>query len=1264
MTNNHVNSVGEKSPTPGGTAPTPPNGGSAPTPPPGEHSPQPPDSTTQSPASGGRGGRGGVGGQPPRGSAPPWALLDSYWGSDPRAQLVRHQQESYNEFINTNFKKTIDMFNPMTIHSSNDYDVATKSYRFEIEMNIINPVVNIPTIHENNGVRNTMFPHDARIRNFTYSSATTVDISLKYKIRGDDGEQTVVENTLESINIGKIPIMVGSAACVLTTMPNAPQIKRECDMDPGGYFIVNGSEKTVIAQERTVENKAVCFDVSRGNTKQQHIVDVKSVPHGKCISPRQFSVTMSKANNGFGFPMFVQLSRIRNPIPLFILFRAYGIVSDRRICEYILLHLADDEISSALLASLKSSIVDANEILTQSDAVEYISKHAMYTPKKRVYTEAGTQSEEDLTAEREGRLRFTQNILNAEVLPHCEDETQRLYYIGYMTKKLLLVHHKLLPYDDRDSYLNKRLDTTGVLLNNLLRNYYNKLTKDMQKQIVFEIDNGSWKSTDSYKNIVNTTNIYKIIKTSTIENGLKRALSTGDFGTRNGNDKVGVAQVLNRLNYMAMVAHLRRVNTPIDKSGKLIAPRKLSPSSWGFTCPAETPEGATVGIVKNLSSMAVVTTQSNNRVARDKILRITDPLSPENLPADLALKYKVFCNGTWISCTDNAKTTYDTLRRWKQAGTLSIYTSVVIDPKSREIRINNDGGRIVRPLLIVDPTTQTTELSVILGTGGTGGTTARLPTQLPADYKYCWDDFITGAKFGRTAVEYIDVEEQNTHMVAMRPSDLMTADRTASINVSKYSLCEIHPSTIFGALASCIPFPDHNQSPRNTYQCAMGKQAMGIYAKNHHDRMDKTAYVLNYPSRPLVDTRLSVAMGLPRMPASSQLMVAIMTYTGYNQEDSLLLNQGSIDRGMFQATILTTERDEDSNTHGEEEIRCKPDKSRTQGIKFGNYDKVREEGVVPENTKLERGDVIMAKVSTIKENRNDHTKTIKYRDESVVFRAGDNTYVDRVVAGRNGDGYRFVKMKMRDTRRPKIGDKFSSRHGQKGTVGNILPEEDMPYCADGTRPDLILNPHAIPSRMTIAQLKETILGKVLLEIGMFGDGTAFGDLTVDDIRKKLTMVGKESMGNELLYNGQTGEQLEANIFYGVTNYQRLKHMAADKQQSRAQGPMVNLTRQPNSGKSAQGGGGLKIGEMEKDALIAHGITKFTKDRLHDCSDAFDIHVCGVCGMIPHFNASHRINVCTMCDNRSNFKPVSMPYSFKLMSQELISMNVTPRIILE
>ena len=1165
----------------------------------------------------------------------PWALIESYFEGQHLKQLVKHQLESFNHFTLCEIQNTINMFNPVHICSEQDFNKDLKKYRLEVYINFENFNIYRPQIHENNGATKLMFPQEARLRNFTYSSNMTIDLNIKYIIRtGEELENTqIVHKILKNINFGKLPIMLRSSICVLTQYKHLDtSTTGECKMDPGGYFIINGSEKTVLGQERAAENQVYCFDVAKNNTKWSWVAEIKSVPDWKCISPKQTSLMISNKNNGFGYAIYLQIPRLKNPVPLFIVFRALNIINDKDICQKIVLNV-DDKNNKQILAFIQASIVDANNVMDNEEAIKYITNNVIYTPLN-MDKESGAKKKREFAIE----------VINNDIFPHCRTEIQKIYFLGYMANKLIQTNLGYLTQDDRDSYLNKRIDLTGTLLNNLLRNYFNKLVKDLQKQVIREINNGSWKSNQDYENIINTTNIYKIIKPTTIENGIKRALATGDFGIKQLNsNKVGVAQVLNRLTYISSLSHLRRINTPIDKSGKLVPPRRLHSTTWGFICPAETPEGGSIGIVKNLSYMTHVTIPSNSEPLCEIILPLIKELNDCNFE-DLQNNVKVFINGSWVGISTNPEDLYNKLKLMKSNGIINIYCSIVFNYNLKEIKICNDAGRMCRPLLRVKNNKLLVDTKTIHNL---------------VNKKITWNDLLINNTNNDSIIEYIDSYEQNNGMIATDPDKLIN---NSEKYIYKYTHCEIHPSTIFGILASCIPFPEHNQSPRNTYQSAMGKQAMGVYVTNFDNRMDKTAYVLSYPMRPLVDTRIMNLLNLNEIPSGEQVIVAIGTHSGYNQEDSILFNKGSVDRGLFQATIYHTEKDEDKKISGDDEIRTKPDKSNTKCVKFANYDKINKNGIVDENTLIEDRDIIISKIIPIKENKNDHTKIIKYEDDSRIYRTHEETYVDKNCLDRNGDGYKFCKVRLRNVRKPVIGDKFSSRHGQKGTIGNIIPEEDMPFTADGLKPDIIINPHAIPSRMTIAQLKETVLGKVLLQLGLFGDGTSFGKLSIEEICKELQKHNYESKGNEILYNGLTGEQLSCSIFIGPAFYQRLKHMVNDKQHSRSIGPMVNLTRQPAEGRSRDGG--LRFGEMERDGMISHGASRFTKGRIYDASDSFRIHVCNKCGLIVPFNNKENIHICRTCSNKTDFKYVEIPYACKLMFQELITMNIAPRLVTE
>jgi DNA-directed RNA polymerase II subunit RPB2 len=498
---------------------------------------------------------------------------------------------------------------------------------------------------------------------------------------------------------------------------------------------------------------------------------------------------IASKNNGFGHGIYVTVPRIKQPIELFVLFRALGIISDKEICEHILLDIEEDK-NADLLKCLQASIIDANKYLTQEDAIRHITSFVAYTP-------FNMDRESGLLKKRE----FALEVLNNDLFPHCQTMTQKKYMLGYMCKKLIQTSLGWIPCDDRDSYLNKRIELTGTLLNNLFRNYFNKLVKEMQKQVVREINNGSWRSTEDYENIINMTNIYKIMKSTTIENGITRALSTGDFSIKQANSsKVGVAQVLNRLTYVASLSHLRRINTPLEKSGELIAPRKLHNTTFGFLCPAETPEGQSIGIVKNISYMGHITIPTNSSSLYEYVKPYVQPVD-NTPPSELYNKVKVFINGCWVGVSETPTELYKEMKNKKYKGIINIYTSIVFDYKLMEIRICNDGGRLTRPVLRVRDNKALLDHRII----------DKLKNR-----EITWNDLLTSCKIEESIIEYIDPEEQNFSLIAMKAKHGYIQDDNQKIS---YSHCEIHPSTIFGVLASCIPFPEHNQAPRNTYQC-------------------------------------------------------------------------------------------------------------------------------------------------------------------------------------------------------------------------------------------------------------------------------------------------------------------------------------------------------------------------------------------------------------------------------------------------------------
>ena len=667
-------------------------------------------------------------------------------------------------------------------------------------------------------------------------------------------------------------------------------------------------------------------------------------------------------------------------------------------------------------------------------------------------------------------------------------------------------------------------------------------------------------------------------------------------------------------------------------------------------CPSETPEGHGVGVVKNMSSTAIVSIYSNPGIVRDYIATMKKlvPLSACSA-TEKHLNTRLFVNGAWLGILKNkdAIDVLERLRYAKRCGRIHVQTGIIWRAALREIWITTEAGRMIRPLFF-----------------------ANAIREIAADKTGLLSDHINGLKTWEEImmwespaknhlVEYIDPGETESSYVAVWPADVLEhTDRS-------YTHAEIHPSTILGTLASNIPFPDHNQSPRNSYQAAMGKQAMGMYALNYRERFDAMAHLLCYPQVPFVSPFMSKFYGAQEMPCGQNIIVAVATYTGYNQEDSVMINRASLDRGLFRSIFFRTYKDEErkNQSSGEEERFSNPDTTTTRQMKNANYDKLDETGFAPENQFVNSDDILIGKVVPLRipTGMVIPAGAKKYRDVSKTMRNNESGWVDRIFRNRNGEGYSFAKVRVRQDRIPEIGDKFSSRHGQKGTLGMILNPEDMPQTADGMIPDMIINPHCIPSRMTIAHLLETLLGKMACRLGCLGDGSPFNGVTLDGLQKILRDDLKmEPSGNEILYNGYTGRMMETSIFTGPVYYQRLRHCSADKLHSRSSGPLVMLTRQPAEGRAREGG--LRFGEMERDCVAAHGVSEFTKERLMECSDLFRCWSCQDCGLIAIVNPKEGIWACKGCGNTTNFSAIEIPYAYKLLLQELETMSITSRII--
>ena len=595
-------------------------------------------------------------------------------------------------------------------------------------------------------------------------------------------------------------------------------------------------------------------------------------------------------------------------------------------------------------------------------------------------------------------------------------------------------------------------------------------------------------------------------------------------------------------------------------------------------------------------------------------------------------KTKIYINGELLGYCENPVEFTQEMREKRRNGEISYEMNITYYEDNEEIYIFNDPGRARRPLIIVKdgvPLLREEHLNKV------------------ANGKLKWDDLIN-----KGLVEYLDAEEEENSYIAMS---------LAEINEDHTHL-EIDPATMLGICAGIIPFSDHNSSPRNTMEAGMTKQALGLYVSNYALRTDTRAHLLHHPQTPIVKTRIIDSTNYDLRPSGQNFVVALMSYEGYNMEDAMVINKGSLERGLARSSFFRAYDTSEKRYAGGQVDRFEvPDKNIKGYRSEEAYRNLDEDGVVNPESYVESGDVLIGKTSPPRFLEEDFgTVADRRRETSVTVRHGEKGIVDAVLLSETVEGSRLAKIRVRDTRQPEFGDKFASRHGQKGVVGLILSPEDVPFTEFGVVPDLIVNPHAIPSRMSIGQVLEMVAGKAGCLEGERVDATPFNQTLEDEIKQQLIDNGFESAGCESLYNGVTGERLDAEIFVGVAYYQKLHHMTTDKVYARSRGPVQVLTRQPTEGRAREGG--LRFGEMERDCLIAHGAALTLKERLLDESDKYEAIVCENCGMLAVYDKNKNKKYCPICGDVETY-PVEISYAFKLLLDELKSLCIFPKLVL-
>ena len=1119
--------------------------------------------------------------------------------------LVKQHIESFNHFVEVELQKIIEA-EPI-ITSDIDRHFYLKYLRIYVGKPRRADEIHLDGIL---GTReeSTVTPNECRLRDMTYAAPIFVDIEYT---------KDRTKFLRKGLNIGRLPIMLRSSKCVLANKLETEMCAMdECPLDPGGYFIVNGTEKVILVQEQLSKNRII---VEADNRKETISASVTSSTHER----KSKSYVVLKKDL-----LFMRHNILNEDIPICVLLKAMGVTSDMDMMAIVA--GTDSTLQETFAVNFEETI--KLEIHTQQQALDYIGARIKIARKPMAFGQPRRNYVQEA-------VEAVSSVFVAHVPIENLNFRPKAIYVAHMARRALMAKDDPSMVDDRDYVGNKRLELAGQLLALLFEDLFKKYNYDIK----MNMDKLLRK-----KNITDFPDPSNVMlgHANHITQGMNRAIATGNWHLKRFRmERAGVTHVLSRLSFIAGLGMMTRISSQFEKTRKVSGPRALQPSSFGMLCPADTPEGESCGLVKNLALMTHITTDDEE----EPIKRLVFMLGAEDIVAVSGSElyavgsYIVLLNGTPLALTRQPSHFLTSFRRLRRSGRISEFISVFVNHHHSTIQIATDEGRICRPLIVVE--------------GGKSKVTTRYLKSLRQG-SMDFDDFLA-----RGLVEYLDVNEENDSNIAMYEAG------EQGINMTTTHL-EIEPFTILGAVAGLIPYPHHNQSPRNTYQCAMGKQAIGFIASNQFLRIDTLLYLMVYPQKPLVKTRTIELVKYDKLPAGQNAIVAVMSYSGYDIEDALVLNKASVDRGFGRCQVLrkyTTQLK--VNANGTKDQVIPPEKELLDEAK-GSYINTKrhrildEEGIAGVGEKVCQGEVYLNK--HVPENANSSglsdagSNSNSLIPQPQVYRLPDPSYVDKVLVSEVESGHQLIKLQTRQTRIPEVGDKFSSRHGQKGVVGIIVEQADMPFSDRGIIPDIIMNPHGFPSRMTVGKMLELVSGKSGVLSGNFEYGTAFGGSEVKAMSQVLINHGFAYDGKDYLTSGITGEPLPAYVFQGPIYYQKLKHMVQDKMHSRARGPRAILTRQPTEGRSRDGG--LRLGEMERDCLIAYGASQLLRERLMLSSDQHQVDICEGCGFMGWNGVCWRCKSAGEDTVRPSVVKMTMPYAFKLLTQELVSMNVATRIV--
>lgn len=1138
-----------------------------------------------------------------------WQIMETYFKDNP-TNLVDHHLESYNHFVTNVISSIFQQINPLKIldirkgsfHNPSEEKNTCNIYLGGIDGKQIyfgKPIL----YNDNNNNAQFMYPNIARLKNMTYGVSILYDVVIKYNYNFNPETKKFLENEREikEILLGKIPIMLQSKLCILNKLNKQVRFGMgECRYDYGGYFIIKGQEKVFISQEE-LANNSVFITKNKVGEPYSYTAEIKS--HNGDFSTPVRNVTVRTVISSDRYThnqIVVFIPNVSKPIPLFILMRALGIISDKDIIETCLL---DIDKRKSFVEQFINSIHAAKEVFTQSLAIHFLSQLTINT------TEVLT-------------------ILSEYFLPHVGKHNllNKAYFLGYMVFKLLNVSNGFETPTDLNSFQNKRVQTSGHLMAQIFQKHFTIQVAEIIERVQTKYSNTySYYEGNNYVNLINTDDF----SSNTIENGVEFELNQ-------------TTEILCRQSWNSTISQLRKIK--IASLNDLLNPALLHTSQWGLIDPIDTPEFNKKGLYKQLAISTKITTYEETIPIISWFQKYIIPVL-QCTPKYMHVLTKVFINGNWLGSTDNPLSLISLFKLYRRNGIIPTYYSIRFHYRENEISVFTDAGRLTRPLIYVEKN----KASIFFNSKSLTSTWQEITTgylEKPSVYKinskfYSLSEIypnlskpniLKELNSNKSIIEYLDSSETHSAMIAN--------DFQALRLNTLYTHMELEASLLFGIIGNSIIYPEHNQITKNTMACIQCNEAFSLYNSNYLSRFDRLVTVLHYGQAPLIKSKYTEFTNNNDVPNGINAIVAIMSSFS-NAENAILVNEASVQRGLLLTTRFTSYESEESDLK-EGVSKFSNFKNEFQITKKPGYDYtlLEDSGIIKENTKVNDKTVL---IGNIRENN---------LDNSLICEKGQHGYVDKTFVSEGINGFNIAKIRIREEKQIKMGDTLSSRCGQKGAIGIIIPEVNMPFTSDGLRPDIIISPN---SSVPVGQILECLFGKVCASYGATGDGTAFNNIgsNRETLSKMLTEHHFHSSGNQILYDGQCGIQLQANIFIGPTYYMKIKHNDQE----------INIIK-------------LKFKEEERDAILAHGMTSCVNEGVNE----FMMAVCNNTGAIAIYNnlknqffslnADGPIQFTdTVAGNIKNitkfgrsFSLVRVPLEFKQLMLELEVMNIQMRII--